>query len=60
MATQGEKTVYETVPLLGKFCLLYRGLVELFEGRGGAELDANSGFGNDHDALFGGFLNALG
>src|SRR5882757_2486745 len=29
MAVQGEKTVYETVPLLGKFCLLYRGLAEL-------------------------------
>src|SRR5712691_1369882 len=26
MATQGEKTVYESVPLLGKFCLLSRGL----------------------------------
>jgi hypothetical protein len=29
MAAQGEKTVYETVPLLGKFCLLSRGLAEL-------------------------------
>jgi hypothetical protein len=29
MAAQGEKTVYETVPLLGKFCPLSRGLAEL-------------------------------
>jgi hypothetical protein len=30
MTPQGEKTVYETVPLLGKFCLLLsRGLAEL-------------------------------
>ena len=50
MAAQGEKTVYETVPLLGKFCLLYQGLAELFEGRGGLELDAGNGFGNDRDA----------
>jgi hypothetical protein len=60
MVAQGEKTVYETVPLLGKFCLLYRGLAELCEGRGAAELDPSSGFGNDYDALFGGLLNALG
>ena len=60
MAAQGEKTVYETVLLLGKFCLLYRGLAELREGRGAAVLDADSGFGNDYDASFGGFLNALG
>jgi len=60
MAAQGEKTVYKTVPLLGKFCLLYRGLAELLGARKGIELDAKHGFGNDRDALFGGLLNALG
>ena len=29
-------------------------------GRGATELDADSSFGNDYDALFGGLLNALG
>jgi hypothetical protein len=60
MAAQGEKTVYETVPLLGKFCLWSRGLAELFEVRGKAQLDANCGLRNDRNALFGGLLNALG
>jgi hypothetical protein len=56
MTAQGEKTVYGSVPLLGKFCLLYCGLAEFFE----TELDAKTGFGNDPSALFGGLLNALG
>jgi hypothetical protein len=60
MAAQGEKTVYESVPLLGKFCLLYRGLAELSEARKGIELDATGGFGNDPAANSGGVLNALG
>src|SRR5450631_3102859 len=56
MAPQGEKTVYGSVPLLGKFCLCYRGLAELCR----PELDAKTGFGNDRNALSGGVLNALG
>ena len=56
MSAQGEKTVYESVPLLGKLCLLYRGLAELLR----VELDAKIGISNDHKALFGGLLNALG
>jgi hypothetical protein len=55
MAAQGEKTVYETVPLLGKFCLSYLGLAELFRREKRAGLDAKIGFGNDRNALFGGF-----
>jgi hypothetical protein len=60
MATQGEKTVYETVPLLGKFCLLSRGLAELRKRRNRRELDATTSLRDDCNAEFGGFLNALG
>jgi hypothetical protein len=56
MAAQGEKTVYGSFPLLGKFCLLCRGLAEPKPD----ELDAKTGFGNDRNALSGGVLNALG
>jgi hypothetical protein len=60
MNPQGEKTVYGSVPLLGKFCLLSRGLAELGMRRKRRELDATTSFGNDCNAEFGGFLNALG
>jgi hypothetical protein len=56
MALQGEKTVYGSVLLLGKLCLLYWGLAELYR----AKLDAKIGIRNDHKALFVGLLNALG
>jgi hypothetical protein len=45
MKSQGEKTVYGSVPLLGKFCLWYRGLGELRV----PELDATASFGNDQE-----------
>src|SRR5471032_3058321 len=59
MALQGEKTVYESVPILGKFCLWYWGLAELLRCVAGPQLDAKVGLRNDRNALSGGFLNAL-
>jgi hypothetical protein len=47
MAAQGEKTVYETVPLLGKFCLSYRGLAATAGVGKSVELDAAGGLRND-------------